>query len=220
MSKRSRYLGFVLPGALFILLAGFQNCSGSNFSAGHGSDAATVASSQPQAPSTSTPTPIPSPSNSSSPSPQPSANYPTSPQIVSQPAFQQSFNFVDGNGAAHCNQTVLSTLGISTFACTMGGGCSIDGQSPSSGHASANPNSYGVCIHVRSPANAADIARQTYNFVAGDKSTCELQIARRFGVNVSCSLGGGCSIDGNVPSASHPSANPNEYGSCLAVSFY
>jgi hypothetical protein len=54
-----------------------------------------------------------------------------------------------------------------------------------------------------------------YNFVAGSKVDCEDSIRARFGIQMSCSIGGGCAITGEFPSAQFPSANPQHWGACF-----
>lgn len=57
----------------------------------------------------------------------------------------------------------------------------------------------------------------SYNFVAGDKATCEATIIGRLGASASCTFGGGCTHDGQAPSPSNLSANPGAWGACIIV---
>jgi hypothetical protein len=54
------------------------------------------------------------------------------------------------------------------------------------------------------------------NFVAGTQSDCENSISSSLGITRACSIGGGCSLDGQVPSAANPSANAQLWGACFA----
>lgn len=62
------------------------------------------------------------------------------------------------------------------------------------------------------PAPTPPISR---NFVAGDQASCEAAILQALGRSGACSMGGGCTLDGQVPSPSNPSANPSAWGACL-----
>lgn len=55
-----------------------------------------------------------------------------------------------------------------------------------------------------------------YNFVAGDKSSCEYSIQSRLGLVHTCTIGGGCGQYCGMPSSSCQSANPSLYGACIA----
>ena len=65
-----------------------------------------------------------------------------------------------------------------------------------------------------SPATPTTTAR---NFVNGNgQAACNADIVNAFGSQVAtCSLGGGCSVQGTVPSANNPSANPGLWGACV-----
>ena len=55
-----------------------------------------------------------------------------------------------------------------------------------------------------------------FNFVAGDKETCEGLIQRRLGImNPTCRIGGGCGISCGMPGSNCPSANPQHFGACI-----
>lgn len=54
------------------------------------------------------------------------------------------------------------------------------------------------------------------NFVAGSQVDCENSISSALGISRTCSIGGGCSLDGQIPSASNPSANPQHWGACFS----
>ncbi|MBI4348063.1 MAG: hypothetical protein HY553_14495 [Elusimicrobia bacterium] len=57
-------------------------------------------------------------------------------------------------------------------------------------------------------------ATQLYNFVAGDKATCERSMVSR-GLTGACTLGGGCGVSCGRPGPSCPSANPSLWGACM-----
>lgn len=55
-----------------------------------------------------------------------------------------------------------------------------------------------------------------YNFVAGDKATCEQSVLNRLGQSVTCTIGGGCGVSCGMPDGGNcVSANPSLYGACI-----
>lgn len=56
-----------------------------------------------------------------------------------------------------------------------------------------------------------------HNFLASSKDACETLIKNKFGSLVgTCSIGGGCTLNGQVPTSSNPSANPTLWGACIS----
>lgn len=125
------------------------------------------------------------------------------------------YNFGGGDKAA-CESSITSRLGIKV-ACSIGGGCGLSCGEPSSSCASANPTTWGACVDPNAyyPKVTATSTLKLYNFVAGDKASCESSVFSRLGQNVSCSIGGGCGASCGEPSSSCVSANPNSWGACV-----
>lgn len=140
------------------------------------------------------------------------------PPAGSQMSSEQLFNFVAGSGKAACEQLIAQSKGV-RGTCTLGGGCGISCGKPGANCPSANPQHYGACYSAedlaRLPAATAASQPTLYNFVAGDKATCERSIRDRLGLTVSCRVGGGCGVSCGMPSATCPSANPSYYGACI-----
>ena len=63
------------------------------------------------------------------------------------------------------------------------------------------------------------IGTQKFNFVAGDRFTCENSIQSRLRLTASCKIGGGCGLSCGVPNGTTClSANPSTYGTwCLTI---
>ncbi|MBX3019576.1 MAG: hypothetical protein KF767_16935 [Bdellovibrionaceae bacterium] len=137
--------------------------------------------------------------------------------VATPPA--QLFNFVAGGGKAACEKLIADHYGAKG-TCSLGGGCGISCGKPGGSCASANPQHYGACY---SAADLAALPRavatvetpKLYNFVAGDKATCEKSIKDRLGLTKTCKVGGGCGISCGKPSGSCVSANPKHYGACI-----
>jgi len=133
------------------------------------------------------------------------------------------YNFVAGD-KKDCENSIQERLGKS-IACTVGGGCGVSCGFPSSSCPSANPTYYGACVTASgngadgmpaaAPAPTVD-PRTLYNFVAGDKASCEGSIQSTFNRPGTCSVGGGCGISCGVPGGSCVSANPSYWGACLS----
>lgn len=144
---------------------------------------------------------------------------PSSPANSSSSA--SLFNIVSGEGKASCEKLIGETYG-KQISCTLGGGCGISCGKPGNSCASANPQHYGACVSQADlqaapnyVATAGQSAKLLYNFVAGDKATCESSIVFRLGFSASCSIGGGCGLSCGMPNGACPSANPSAWGACL-----
>ena len=56
------------------------------------------------------------------------------------------------------------------------------------------------------------------SFVTTSEVTCNSLVFQAYGAQVSkCSIGGGCSTTGSIPTTSNPSANPTLWGACIAT---
>lgn len=124
----------------------------------------------------------------------------------------QYMNIVAGTKEV-CESSAREATG-SNVICSVGGGCAMNGGLPSASNPSANPRAYGACVSLNVPT-FYPIPRQYINIVAGTKAVCESTGAKVIGFKVTCSIGGGCAIGGEVPSQLHPSANPSAYGACV-----
>jgi len=123
-------------------------------------------------------------------------------------------NFVASTQSS-CNSLVTSAYGSLVKACAVGGGCTINGQLPTTSNPSANPTLWGACVAASSvPATTITAPSTLYNFVASTKASCESSIATR-SLTGTCSIGGGCSLTGGMPSSTNPSANPTLWGACI-----
>lgn len=64
------------------------------------------------------------------------------------------------------------------------------------------------------------IGTQKFNFVAGDRFTCENSIQSRLRLTASCKIGGGCGLSCGVPNGTTClSANPSAYGTCILAAY-
>lgn len=75
---------------------------------------------------------------------------------------------------------------------------------------------------IATPATAAPTPNSTPNLVpsyrnvvAGSKAVCESSIFDSYGINQTCTIGGGCSGAGGPPTSANPSANPTAWGACF-----
>lgn len=143
--------------------------------------------------------------------------------------LSQLYNIVAGS-KANC-EAAVATHYKKQVTCTMGGGCGVSCGKPSSTCQSANPQHYGICITqnelAASPAFSPSgggsgsttpppPSTLMYNFVAGDKATCEKSITERLGVkSIKCRVGGGCGISCGKASSTCESANPDAFGACV-----
>lgn len=136
--------------------------------------------------------------------------------VATPPA--QLYNFVAGNGKAACEKLIADHHGAKG-TCSLGGGCGISCGKPGGSCVSANPQHYGACYSATDlaalPRAVAVETPKLYNFVAGDKATCEQSIKDRLGLTKTCQIGGGCGISCGKPSGSCASANPNHFGACI-----
>ncbi len=70
----------------------------------------------------------------------------------------------------------------------------------------------GVCV-----ANPSVVATTYRNFVASTQSTCNTLVTSAYGSLVkSCTIGGGCSLTGGLPTSTSPSANLTLWGACVS----
>lgn len=131
----------------------------------------------------------------------------------------QLYNFVAGSGKAACEKLIADHHGAKGV-CSLGGGCGVSCGKPGGGCVSANPQHYGACYSASELASlpratTTTAAPKLYNFVAGDKATCEKSIKDHLGLVRTCKIGGGCGVSCGMPSGTCPSANPNHYGACI-----
>lgn len=154
------------------------------------------------------------------------SNLTSSGQITSDNVL---YNFAAGDKAT-CESLIQQRLNRSE-TCSIGGGCGVSCGKPGSNCASANPSLWGACVLGSTVTNSAPqtapaptTQTQTttpsslYNFVAGDKATCESNIQTRLGRSGTCSLGGGCGASCGAPGGTCASANPTLWGACTDAS--
>ena len=68
--------------------------------------------------------------------------------------------------------------------------------------------------------SATEVATQMYNFVAGSQADCENSIYQRLGVQLRCTIGGGCGISCGKPGVNNcTSANPQLFGRCVLAHY-
>ncbi len=126
----------------------------------------------------------------------------------------QLYNVVAGDRAT-CESTIRNNLKVD-ISCNVGAGCGISCGKPGETCNSANPNAYGNCfskVDIEAVKKAATM--QHFNFVAGDKTTCEASIKSRLGIRAACTIGGGCGVACGMPGPLCNSANPSVYGACI-----
>lgn len=118
------------------------------------------------------------------------------PTLSEGNASQSSTSAANSNSNANYNNSSNTSPASTTPA----------NQASDSGQQSSDSSEVAPIPPIRDPL---------YNFVAGEKATCEASIFSTFGKYGTCSIGGGCGLSCGNPGGSCVSANPYAWGACL-----